>query len=168
MKFSYFGGAPGVLVSGIVWILSGVVAILGSNQTSMLVLFFGGMLIHPLSILLAKSLGRTGKHASENPLGMLALESTGLLFIGLFIAFTIAKVEADWFYPVMLLTIGGRYLVFSTLYGDRLYWYLGGLLALSGVLCIQLNAPFFVGAFIGGFLEVIFSVFLALRLKGSE
>lgn len=75
------------------------------------------MAIHPLAMLLSKALGRPGKHRADNPLAALALESTFLLFIGLFIAFVVAQVRGDWFYPIMLLIIGGRYLVFATLYG---------------------------------------------------
>ncbi len=42
MNFSYFGGGTGVLVSGLVWCIAGIVALLYSNQSSMLALFFGG------------------------------------------------------------------------------------------------------------------------------
>ena len=121
MQFSYFGGRPGVFASGTVWILAGVAAMLASNQVSMMTLFFGGMFIHPLGMMLSKFLKRPGKHDSENPLGKLALESTFLLFIGLFLAFYIAQVRVAWFYPVMLMIIGGRYLLFSTLYGMKIY-----------------------------------------------
>jgi len=44
MNFSYFGGGTGVLVSGLVWCVAGGVALLYSNQSSMLTLFFAGML----------------------------------------------------------------------------------------------------------------------------
>jgi len=73
-------------------------------------LFFGGMLIHPLSMLLSKLLKRPAKHRSENPLAKLAIESLGLLLVGLFLAFTVAKLQPDLFYPIILLTIGSRYL----------------------------------------------------------
>ena len=43
MNFSYFGGGTGVLVSGLVWCIAGVVALLYSNQTSMLTLFIAGI-----------------------------------------------------------------------------------------------------------------------------
>ena len=34
MNFSYFAGAPGVLVSGLVWCIAAFVALLYSNQLS--------------------------------------------------------------------------------------------------------------------------------------
>src|SRR5690625_1707148 len=47
----------------------------------------------------------------------------------------------------MLLVIGGRYLVFATIYGMRLYWVLGLALALAGVVLAWLRAsPVFVVA----------------------
>ena len=82
MNTAYFGGGAGVLVSGLIWCLAGITALLYSAQSSMLVLFFGGMLIHPLALLLAKLLKRSAKHQPDNPLGKLALESTIILFVG--------------------------------------------------------------------------------------
>ena len=165
MNFSYFGGGTGVLVSGLIWCIAGLVALLSSNQSSMLTLFFGGMFIHPLAILLSKILKRPGNHNSKNPLGKLALESTVILFVGLFIAFYVATLQVEWFYPIMLMIIGARYLVFNTLYGAKIYWVLGALLMLSGMLCILLGANFIVGAFIGGTTEILFSLVILNQSK---
>ncbi|CAM3799799.1 DUF7010 family protein [Rheinheimera salexigens] len=165
MRLAYFGGATGVVVSGIIWCIAGLIAIMSSQQLSMLTLFFAGMFIHPLAILLAKTLKRSGKHESKNPLGKLALESTIILFIGLFIAFYVAKLQVDWFYPIMLMIIGVRYLVFNTLYGLKIYWLLGIVLMLFGMLCIVLGANFVVGAFIGGITEIIFSLVIFKQSK---
>lgn len=74
--YSYLGGGTGVFASGIVWYIAGTMALFYSNQTSRLVLFFGGMFIHPSGMLLAKAFKRPGNHHSDNPLGRLALEST--------------------------------------------------------------------------------------------
>jgi hypothetical protein len=166
MSFSYFGGGTGVLVSGFVWCLAGSVALLYSDRLSMLTLFFGGMLIHPAAMLLAKMFKRPGNHSPNNPLAKLALESTIILFFGLFLAFYVAKLQVEWFYPIMLMTIGVRYLVFNTLYGSRVYWLLGALLLFSGMLCIILGADFVIGAFIGGSIEVVFSLLILNQSKG--
>jgi hypothetical protein len=165
MNFSYFGGATGVLASGLIWCVAGLVTLLYSNQSSMLTLFIGGMFIHPIAILLSKLLKRSGAHHSENPLGKLALESTIILFVGLFLAFYVAKLQVEWFYPIMLMIIGVRYLVFNTLYGAKIYWVLGALLMFSGMLCILLGANFVTGAFIGGATEVLFSILIFNQSK---
>ncbi|MDC1052301.1 hypothetical protein OAQ00_03740 [Flavobacteriaceae bacterium] len=80
MRNSYFGGAPGAFASGVVWLTAGIIALLSTKQISVMVFFFGGMLIHPLGILISKALKGSGKHKKGNPLSHLA-------FIGLFIAF---------------------------------------------------------------------------------
>lgn len=166
INFSYFGGGAGVFTSGLVWCFAGFMALIYSNQTSMLTLFFGGMFIHPLGMLFSKILKRPGDHNHKNPLGKLALESTFIIFVGLFLAFYVAQIKVEWFYPIMLLAIGVRYLIFNTLYGTKIYWLLGAFLMLSGALCIVFDANFILGAFIGGVAEIIFSIIILNQSKG--
>ena len=45
MRNAYLDGAPGVLVSGLVWLTASVVAALGSEKASVLALLFGGAAI---------------------------------------------------------------------------------------------------------------------------
>jgi hypothetical protein len=167
MNLSYLGGSTGVFVSGFVWCVAAVVALLTTNKISMYTLFFGGMFIHPASLLLDKMLKRSGSHNPENPLGKLALESTAILFVGLFLAFFVANYKIEWFYPIMLMIIGVRYLVFNTLYGNKTYWVLGLILMASGMFCILLGSSFVLGAFIGGVTEIVFSfvIFNQSRIK---
>lgn len=168
MNYGYLGGATGVFVSGVVWLIAALVGLLYTPQVSILVLFFGGMAIFPLGMLLAKVFKRPGKHNPENPLGKLALESTAILFVGLFLAFCVSQIYLDWFYPIMLLAIGVRYLVFNTLYGLRTYWLLGAVLMLAGAVCILLKSSFISGAFIGGITEIVFSMFLFNQAKSLD
>lgn len=169
MRASYFGGGPGVFASGAVWLASGVTAILTTEKTSVLVFFFAGMLIHPLGVLFSKLLKRSGQHKKENPLSTLALESTLLLFIGLFIAYSVLYIRPNWFFPVMMLIIGGRYLMFSTIYGMRIYWLLGSILALSGALGFFFNSSFYLFGLVGGVLEILFSfVLISLERKSKN
>lgn len=168
MNDAYFGGGTGGLASGLIWSVAGIVAVYSSPQTSMLTLFFGGMVIYPLSLFLSKLLQRSGRHKVNNPLGKLALESTAILFVGLFIAFSVAKLRVDWFYPIMLMIIGVRYLVFQTLYGIKLYWLLGATLTIVGVFCLLFGAPFITGALLGGTFEIIFSLFILYYAKVKE
>ncbi|MAE01441.1 DUF7010 family protein [Pseudoalteromonas lipolytica] len=165
MNTSYCGGGTGVLASGVIWCLAGIVALQYSYQSSMLALFFGGMFIHPIAIFLSKALKRSGKHNANNPLGKLALESTIILFVGLFIAFAVATLKPEWFYPIMLMIIGVRYLIFNTLYGTKVYWILGALLMISGALCIFFASHFVIGAFIGAALEIVFAVVILNQSK---
>lgn len=65
----------------------------------------------------------------------------------------------------MLMIIGARYLVFNTLYGIKTYWVLGGLIMLTGMLCILLGANFIIGAFVGGVTEIVFSLVIFMQTK---
>lgn len=168
MRTAYLDGGSGVLVSGIVWLVSGILAIYTTAQITILVFFFGGMLIHPLGIVLDKLFKRTGKHQKENPFGKLALESTILLFIGLFIAYVIFQQVPNWFFPVMLMIIGGRYLIFQTIYGLKVYWALGGVLIAAGVATLMTNQPFNVPVLAGGIIELVFSVFIIRKSKDRK
>lgn len=168
MNISYIGGATGVLASGLIWGIAGIVGILASNITSMLTLFVGGMLIFPLSILFSKILKRSGKHDANNILKHLAVENLGILFVGLFLAFVMAQINQVLFFPVMLLIIGARYLLFQSLYGLKSYWFLGALLILAGGICIMMNLPFITGAFAGSVIEIVFAFILYQRSKSTH
>lgn len=163
MRTSYYGGGPGAFASGIIWIIAGVTALISSREISVMIFFFGGMLIHPIGILLSKLLGRSGKHKKENPLSVLALESTFLLFIGLFIAFFTVQIRPDWFFSIMILIIGGRYLIFSSIYGMRIYWSFGAILILAGIIGFMTPSFYAIGL-IGGIIEVLFS-FIIMYLE---
>ena len=143
MRKSYFSGGPGAFASGLVWITAGITALISTNQMSVMIFFFGGMLIYPLGILLSKALNRSGKHKKGNPLSNLALESTFMLFIGLFIAFLSLQIRPNWFFSIMILIIGGRYLVFSSIYGMRIYWAFGAVLVFTGIGGFAFNPSFY-------------------------
>ena len=158
MRFGHFGGAPGVLASAVAWLVAGVVAIFVSPVGAVWALFIGGMFIFPVGVVVAKILGRPGAHSRGNPLGALAMESTVLLMLCLPLAFVVSLYKLDWFFPAMLLVIGGRYLTFASLYGSRLFWALGGVLALASFLLVATRMPAMVGAFAGGLIELAFAM----------
>ena len=157
MRTAYLGGGTGLLVSGLVWLAAGIVAWKVSATTSMLVLFVGGMFIFPGSILVSKLLKRSGKHQKENPLGTLAMETTILIFIGLFVAYTMFHSLGDWFFSIMLLFIGGRYLMFQTIYEMKIYWIIGSILIGAGVASMVLVWDFHVPGIVGGLIELVFA-----------
>ena len=165
MRQGYLWGAPGVLVSGSVWLVAGVVASAVSAQAAVLTLLAGGALIFPISMLLTKLLGISGKHTAGNKLGTLAGEGTFWMLAGCAIAYGMSVLRIEWFFPTMLLVIGGRYLTFQTLYGLRTYWMLGALLGAAGfALAVVLARPV-VGAFTGAAIELVFAVVLFMQAK---
>jgi len=76
MREAYFNGSTGALVSGLVWLMAGILAFYTDQKTALIVFLVGGMMIFPVSVVLDKLLGRSGKHDPKNPLGQLALETT--------------------------------------------------------------------------------------------
>lgn len=165
MRRGYFLGAPGVLVSGLVWLVAGLVAALHTERAAVLALLFGGGLIHPLSVLLNRLLGRSGKHSTGNVLGGLAAEGTFWLLAGCAIAYGVSVLRIEWFFPAMLLVIGGRYFTFQTLYGLRSYWACGALLCFTGLALALARMPVAVGAFAGAAVEIAFSAVLFAQSK---
>jgi hypothetical protein len=165
MRHAYFGGATGITTSAIAWLAAAVTAYLVSPRGAMAALFIGGMFIHPAAVLLSKGLGRPGAHTPGNPLAPLAIETTVWLLLAIGVAFLASMQRPEFFFIAMLLTIGGRYLTFATLYGLRLYWIGGGVLAAAGVAAAVLGLETGVIALSGGVLELLFAgvVFRAAR-----
>ena len=160
MRVAYANGSTGLIASGLVWIIAGIVACYSMPIHAGLALFIGGMFIFPLSIVICKLMKCSGNHSKDNPLGSLALEVTFMMLVCLPIAYVVFTHTAEWFFPTMMLVIGARYLTFSTLYGLRTYWLCGGALIASGFALVALKAPFITGAFVGGGLELLFAAFI--------
>lgn len=163
MRSAYLSGAAGMFASASAWAVAGAVALQVSASNAVWALFAGGMLIHPAGVLLCKILGRTGKHSKTNPLGALALENTGWLILSLPAAYAVSLANIHWFFPAMLMIIGGRFFTFHTLFGLRIYWVCGGALALAGYLLARSQAQPHISAFAGAAIEFTFAVAIALH-----
>lgn len=158
MRFGYYSGAAGVLASSAAWLTAALVAWQGSPRQAVWVLFAGGVLIHPVGVLIAKVLGRPGRHTPGNPLASLAFATTLWLIFSLPLAYAASMLHLEWFFPAMLLVIGGRYLTFHVLFGLRIYWALGLALAAAGYGLGRAGADPAVSAFAGAAIEFVFAV----------
>lgn len=158
MRRGYYSGAAGILASALVWFTAAGVAALISSQKGIWALLIGGMLIHPIGLLICKLLGARGAHTKGNPFGLLAGASTFWLVFCLPIAYLLSTQQPSLFFPAMLLIIGGRYLVFATIYGIRLYWALGLVLAGAGFVLAPLTAAASVSALTGAVIETVFAI----------
>jgi hypothetical protein len=160
MRSEYRNGATGVLVSGIVWLTTAGVIYTVSTKQAIWILLVGGALIHPMSTLLNKIMGLNAATNNDNPLTGLAMEGTVFMLMTIPIAYGLSLLRAEWFFQGMLLIIGGRYLTFRTLYGNKLFWVLGGLLGVSAYGLFVTNMHLLVTTLTGGLLEVCFSLVL--------
>jgi hypothetical protein len=157
MRVGYLSGAPGVATSGVAWLAAAAVVMAVTPKAGMWALLIGGALIFPVSVLLTKLLGRPGKHSDGNPLGRLAVEGTVWMMAGIAVAFGMQALRLEWFFPAMLLAIGGRYMTFQTIYGMRIYWILGAALCVAGICLALIRAPVLTGALAGGLIELAFA-----------
>lgn len=168
LRKGYADGSLGIIASGMVWMTAALVAFLVSSQTAIWTLFFGGMLIHPLGLLLAKVAGIQGSHSKQNPLGQLVMENTIFMLMCIPLALLLSFQDHAWFFQGMLLIIGGRYLTFATLYGIKTYWILGGLLGVSSFIMFFFEASPFLSALSGSIIELGFGVFMFYAYKKSQ
>ncbi len=168
MRRAFVGGATGVFASACVWIASAIVSLVENPRLAMLSLLVGGMFIHPLAIVLSKLLGGSGTIAKANPLARLALEGTVWMLFAIPVAFALSFQRTEWFFIAMLLTIGGRYLTFATLYGMRIYWACGTVLAASAFVLAMTRAGSAAAALTGGLIELIFAAIIYSRCRLGE
>jgi hypothetical protein len=162
---SYANGSIGVLVSGIIWFISAIIVARYSPKHGIWALLIGGMSIFPLSMLWGKLLGLSGAHTKGNPLGNLAMEGTVLMIMCLPLAFGLSLEHPQWFFQALLMIIGGRYLTFSTIYGEKLYWLLGATLGIAAFMLFSVHAQPFVSAITGSIIEIIFGIFMFARFR---
>jgi len=165
MNDAYYFGVPGIIASGSIWLLAGLVSLLQGPFVGIAALVFGGTLIFPVSVLLCKLLGRSGKHQKDNPLASLAIEGTVWMLLSIPIAVVAGLYKPEWFFPAMLLVIGGRYLTFNTLYGNRVFWLFGASLVVSSSVLVMVDAPVYVGGITGGAIELIFALVVLVQAK---
>ncbi|MFZ1789365.1 MAG: hypothetical protein WAT92_13690 [Saprospiraceae bacterium] len=167
MNDAYSGGFAGVIVSGFIWLLAGLCAIYFTEEKAIWFLFFGGMLIHPLSILFNKLLGTSGKHDDTNPLGKLAMEGTVFMIVCIAMALVLSFQKTEWFFQAMMLIIGSRYLTFQTLYGNKVYWVVGILLVMAGFSSFFLQLPATISIFIGASIELIIGIYFLRSFRSK-
>jgi hypothetical protein len=166
MRHAHYDGAPGILVSGIVWIIAALVCQqLGVNK-AVWTLLIGGALIYPIGMLVTKVLGRTATTSKTNALNQLAMASTIWLVLGCAMAYGLFLLKPILFFPAMMATIGCRYLVFASIFGRPVYWVLGASLLVAANLAFFLALPPPVAAALGGLIEVVFA--FVVFSKSSE
>jgi hypothetical protein len=67
-----------------------------------------------------------------------------------------------WFFPAVLLVIGGRYLTFAVMFGMKIYWLLGFALAAVGLVSGYSRVAPIVSAAAGAGIELVFAVVIFL------
>ncbi len=163
MRTAYLDGAPGMLVSALVWLVAGIVVARAGMSAAVWTLLIGGALIHPVTVLALKMFGKSASVGKGSPLAHLAMATTVWLIVGCVLSFGLYTANASWFFPAMLLVIGSRYLAFTALFGHRLYWACGAALIAAGYLGVSAQLSPATVAFTGSGIEAAFAAILLLR-----
>lgn len=132
----FVGGGPGVIVSGIVWLTASLVLSQAGTFRGFAALFIGGMLITPIATAVERITFRRSAPSRENALVALGLETAIALIAGLLAASLLLKSAPEWVFPVAAMAVGARYFSFSTIYGNKIYWALGGVIVAIGAASI--------------------------------
>lgn len=165
MRYAHYDGAPGVFVSGVVWVSAAFVCyLIGVNQ-AVWTLLIGGALIHPITIVGTKLLGRSAKTNKDNALNQLAMASTIWLILCCAMAYGLFILKQELFFPVMMATIGCRYLIFATIFDRIIFWVVGGSLIVAANIIFFAGAAPLVGAAAGGLIEVAFALFMFSKIS---
>ncbi len=168
MRAAYVDGAPGALVSGVVWLAAAATSLALGAKASVWVLLVGGMSIFPLAVVVCRLMGASGKHTKGNPLGLLAMEGTAWLMAGIYLSLAVFLAGTPLFFTVMLLVVGSRYLTFQTLYGLRAYWFAGGALCVVGFVAAAFKLPAAVSASFGGCIELGLAAWLLTQRRQGK
>lgn len=167
VRRSFVGGGPGVFVSGLIWCAAATAEAQRGVGVGFAVLFFGGMLIFPLSLLTVRLVFRRAAPQAGNGLTAIALESTVAMIGGFFAAYLLLPHAPGLVLPLAALAVGTHYFAFRTLYGDVAFPILGTIISALG-----LNAAFGWIAIPVGLLwcvagvELLFGVILSVRSRG--
>ncbi|WP_332819410.1 DUF7010 family protein [Sphingopyxis sp.] len=162
---AYAGGASGVLVSGLVWLIAGAVWQLHGTIAAFAALFVGGMTIHPLAVLIERITFKAPKPTTGKALGTLAIEATIPLFVGVLIAWVLLVRAPDLAIPTFAAIVGARYFLFRTMYGEIAYWALGGaILLVAGLALFGFGLPLNLG-FLVGAIELVAAAWILRRWR---
>lgn len=168
-RYAFVGGGPGAFISGILWLTSAVVLKQRGVGSAFAFLFFGGMLIFPLSQLASRLLFKRTPASKNNQLGRVALESTIAMIGGFFAAWLFLPSIPAYVFPLAAIAVGTHYAAFRTVYGDTVFWALAGLITAVGLFDILGYVRFPGGPAIAvGVLEIVFGILLTARDKGLQ
>jgi hypothetical protein len=165
MRHAYRDGAPGVLVSGLVWTAAAIVCHFFGIDRAVWTLLIGGALISPVSAIITKATGRPGR-AKDNALNQLAMASTIWLILCCAMAYGLFLLKPALFFPAMMGTIGCRYLVFSSVFGRAIFWAIGASLIVAGYLAFFWAFPPAAAAGLCGLIELLFATVLSSNSTG--
>ncbi len=175
LRRAYLRGGPGTFISGLVWLVAGAAAHQRGVRAGFLLLYFGGMLIFPLSQLITRGLlrepthqaGTLGARIVGNNLSnyrsypRIVGETVVPMLGGLLGAWLLLPYRPLLVFPVAAVAVGAHYFGFRSAYGDRTFWLLGSILCAIGLIPIFLiTAPAHMVAYAVSGVELLIGLWL--------
>lgn len=159
----YHGGWIGPLVSSVVWLAAGLSADAWGMGVGAAVLFLGGVLIPPVSMLGNRLLGDRADLPSGHPMRGLAMQSAFGMVAGLLAVWLVAGVLPGAFFPLAMVIVGAHYFTFTHLYGDAVFLVFGVAQVVTGLLVMVNGGPATLGAYVMAALLTGMSITLFVR-----
>lgn len=140
LRRAHINGAPGVLVSGLIWLATGLLWYLGGPREAFIFLFFGGMAIAPLAALLTRFGFKAPAATIGKPLEKIALVTVPIILAGFFIAWRWFGMASAQAIPIVAIAIGLRYLTFKAMFGTGTFLMLGAAFVLIGAAALLVSS----------------------------
>jgi hypothetical protein len=155
----FLGGFAGQLVSGLVWLLSAVLATWRSPKAAIIAVLVGGFFIFPLTQLLLRLMGRPASLPKGHPMNALGMQVAFTLPFNLPLVAAATLYRLNWFYPSLMIALGTHYLPFIFMYGMPQFGVLAALLIGAGLtigLYMQ-SSVFSLGAWLTALILLLFA-----------
>ena len=158
-RTTFFGGGPGGVVSGLLWLASAAIATWVGHVPGMYALAIGGAFIFPITTLVLALTGRRAALRPDNPFAALFMQVAFTIPLTIPVILGATAYRPGWFYPGFLIVIGAHYLPFIFLYGMRIYAVLAAVL-IGGGMVIGMTRPdsFTLGGWFGGLVLLAYGV----------
>jgi Family of unknown function (DUF7010) len=172
VRIVHLGSFSGLIVTGLIWLVSAAVGTWMSAGLAIWALILGGTFIFPLSQALLKVMGKPISLSKENPFGTLAM-LIAFVIPALYPLIAAATIHnTNWFYPAFLVVVGAHYLPFIFLYGMWQFGILAVLLVgLGTAIGVYFPENFALGGWFGAaaYLLVAFPFkMMAVQRSGSN
>jgi hypothetical protein len=158
LRSFYRGGFYGQLVCSGIWLVSAGLGTWASPRDAILTVVVGGFFIFPLTHLLLLLAPSHVPVSLNNPFTSLGMQAAFVLPLSMPLLLPVSLYRLHWFFPALMILVGSHYLPFATLYGMRMFLFLGGTLLTEGiVIALYFPETFSLGAWIGGLTLFVFA-----------
>jgi len=154
----YIGGFWGQLVSSVIWLVSAMVSTWVTPRASILTVVIGGFFIFPLTQMLLRLSGRRASVSRDNSFHSLGMQVAFVLPFSMLLLVPVGHYDLNLFFPALMVLLGAHYFPFATLYGMRMFLFLGGILIAAGIVIAHwFSGTFSVGAWVAGLALFVFA-----------